>query len=94
MIEILGLTPIAYGLGFTAFAAVGSLGSYLSRYLHNTFSTPFILKKRLNCHLWGRFFLRSGRFFGILFFFEPPILDCFDFCLHADRVLWPWSYYC
>lgn len=45
MIDILKLSPVTYGLGFTLFAAFGALGSFTSKKLHNTMETSQILKR-------------------------------------------------
>lgn len=45
LISILGLSPLMYGFCFTAFALMSSLGSYISRILHNRLETSLILRK-------------------------------------------------
>ncbi len=44
LIDMLGLTPVTYGAGFVGFALAGSLGNYCSKYLHNFYESPAILR--------------------------------------------------
>ena len=47
LIDMLGFSPLTYGLSFTLFALMSAVGSYISRRLHNTQETSEILKKGL-----------------------------------------------
>ena len=63
LINMLGVSPLSYGLCFTLLATMTAAGSYTSRYLHHFFDASFILKRGLYMMTVGTVLFALGTLF-------------------------------
>lgn len=71
LIDLLGLTPSAYGFSFLGLALAGAFGGWLSRRLHDHLSSQSILWKGILVHLSGASFFVAA--IVISGFFSVPV---------------------